>query len=108
MQEAKKNSVIQSNYQPTFTSADSALRVLRRGKSNPNWKAAADYLYERSKPEVKLLIEAQLQIKAGIYKKNTKRRLNKNWLLGLAILAGVAIFTSLLIWIFANAVIRQC
>lgn len=108
MQEARKKASTTSNYQPTFTSADSALRVLRRGKSNPNWKAAADYLYERSKPEVKLLIEAQLQIKSGIYKKSSKRNINKNWLLWLAILFGAVVFTALLIWIFANAVIRQC
>lgn len=105
MQENKRET---SGYQPTFTSADSALRVLRRGKSNPNWKAAADYLYERSKPEVKLLIEAQLQIKAGIYKKTNKKPSNKNWLIWLAFFLGSGLFIALLIWIASNAVIRQC
>lgn len=97
-----------SGYKPTFTSSDSALRVLRRGKSNPNWKAAADYLYERSKPEVKLLIEAQLQIKSGLYKQNAKKSMNKKWLAWLAFFLGSAFFIALVIWIINNAVVRQC
>lgn len=109
-------------YTPTFTSSASALRTLRTGKSNPNWKAAANYLMDRAAPDVKLLVEAATQIqleKEGL--RTDKRELTRNppklklnlllnlsWLHWLAIAAAGGGFIALLAWIITNATLRAC
>jgi len=107
-------------YTPTFTSSGSALRTLRTGKRNPNWKAAAEFLMERAAPDVKLLIEAATQIelekeglktdKRDITKRNKSFNLNLNlsWLQWLFAAAASTGFIALLVWIVKNASLRVC
>lgn len=109
-------------YVPTFTSSASALRTLRTGKNNPNWRAAAEYLMERAAPDVKLLVEAATQIEIEKGGLRTERRevksakqgfkLNLNldlkpsqWIL---LLAGSAAFIALILWILSKATLRVC
>ncbi len=108
-------------YTPTFTSSGSALRTLRTGKRNPNWKAAAEFLMERAAPDVKLLVEAAAQIqmeKEGLLrtdrkdvatsKKGFSVNLNLGWVQWLIVLAGGAGFIALMVWIIENASLRVC
>lgn len=109
-----------SGYTPTFTSSGSALRTLRTGKKNPNWKAAAEFLMERAAPDVKLLVEAATQIeleKDGLrtdkreiapVQKSFKFNFNFSWLQWILVAAGGAGFIALLVWIIKNASIRAC
>lgn len=109
-----------ASYTPTFTSSGSALRTLRTGKRNPNWKAAAEFLMERAAPDVKLLVEAAIQIqleKEGLRtdkreipssKKMINLNLNLNWIQWVLIAAAGTGFVALLIWIVKNASIRVC
>ncbi|GLR63091.1 hypothetical protein [Marinospirillum insulare] len=110
-----------SGYTPTFTSSGSALRTLRTGKKNPNWKAAAEFLMERAAPDVKLLVEAATQIeleKEGLRtdkrevvirkKRNFNLKLNFSWMQWLLVAAAGAGFIALLVWIIKNATIRAC
>ncbi len=109
-----------NGYTPTFTSSGSALRTLRTGKRNPNWKAAAEFLMERAAPDVKLLVEAATQIqleKEGLRtdkrevssrKKSLKINLNLHWLQWVLIAAAGTGFIALLVWIVKNASIRIC
>ncbi len=109
------------NYTPTFTSSGSALRTLRTGKKNPNWKAAAEFLMERAAPDVKLLVEAATQIqldKEGLLrtdkkdiattKKGFSINLNLGWVQWLIVLAGGAAFIVLIIWIIENTSLKIC
>lgn len=100
-----------SAYRPTFTSSGSALRVLRAGKRNPNWEAAAEYLLERAAPDVKLLIEAALQLEHGTTQEGISPPARKPawrwWHILLLVVMGAGV-TALLIWIVNNAVLRQC
>lgn len=107
-------------YTPTFTSSGSALRTLRTGKRNPNWKAAAEFLMERAAPDVKLLVEAATQIeleKEGLRtdkrevatkKSSFNLNLNLSWLQWLLAAAAGAGFIALLVWIIKNASLRVC
>lgn len=108
-------------YMPTFTSSGSALRTLRTGKRNPNWKAAAEFLMERAAPDVKLLVEAATQIqleKEGLRtdkrevvtrkKRKFNLNLNLNWLQWVLIAAGGVGLLALLVWIVKNASLRIC
>lgn len=106
-------------YTPTFTSSGSALRTLRTGKRNPNWKAAAEFLMERAAPDVKLLVEAATQIqieKEGLLRTDKKEvasskpRLNLDlgWLQWLIIAGGGVGLVALLVWIVKNASLRVC
>lgn len=100
-----------SSYRPTFTSSGSALRVLRAGKHNPNWEAAAEYLLERAAPDVKLLIEAALQLEHGStpeVKPQPARQLSWRWWHFLVLALMGSGLTALLVWIVNNAVFRQC
>lgn len=110
----------ESGYTPTFTSSASALRTLRTGKRNPNWKAAAEFLMDRAAPDVKLLVEAATQIeldKEGLRtdkrqltasKRSFSFKLNFNWLQWVLIAAGGVGFVLLLVWIVKNASLRIC
>lgn len=42
-----------------FTQVQSAIVTLRRGKSDPHWLEAAEFLIERAALDTKLLLEAQ-------------------------------------------------
>lgn len=107
-------------YKPTFTTSGSALRTLRTGKRNPNWKAAAEFLLERAAPDVILLVEAATQIqleKEGLRtdkrelttaKKSFNFNLSFSWLQWLLVAAAGAGFIALLVWIVKNATIRAC
>lgn len=108
-----------SSYKPTFTSSGSALRTLRTGKSNPNWKAAAEYLLDKAAPDVKLLVEAATEIeKDKIELRTEKRQLpvkrkrkilyDLSWLQWVALGAGGLVLISLLLWIIQNASLRAC
>lgn len=100
-----------SSYTPTFTSSGSALRVLRAGKRNPNWEAAAEYLLERAAPDVKLLIEAALQLEQGsaqeVQPSSARKSAGRWWPFLLLALMGSGL-TAVLVWIVNNAVLRQC
>ncbi|HKM15402.1 MAG TPA: hypothetical protein VJY63_05705 [Marinospirillum sp.] len=109
------------SYTPTFTSSGSALRTLRTGKRNPNWKAAAEFLMERAAPDVKLLVEAATQIEMekegllrtdkkeiGASKKSFSINLNLGWVQWLIVAAGGASFVILIIWIIENLTLRVC
>lgn len=111
-------------YKPSFSSAASALRTLRAGKRHPNWLDAAEYLLERAAPDVKLLIEAALDLETSKqgearhalhperpfkarpwYQKPAGPFSILQWCMMLVI---GGIFTGLVIWIVNNAMIRQC
>lgn len=107
----------QSGYTPTFTSSGSALRTLRTGKRNPNWKAAAEYLIERAAPDVRLLIEAATQIEMEKEGLRTDKRevvvrtatgFSWDWLKWVALGAAGLGLLALLIWILDNAALRAC
>lgn len=109
------------SYTPTFTSSGSALRTLRTGKRNPNWKAAAEFLMERAAPDVKLLVEAATQIQMekegllrtdkkdmGVAKKSFSLNLSLGWVQWLIVAAGGAGFVALMVWIIENSTLRVC
>lgn len=109
----------EGGYTPTFTSSGSALRTLRTGKRNPNWKAAAEFLMERAAPDVKLLVEAATQIQMeneGLLRTDKKElvatkksfRVNLGWLQWLLIAASGVGLVALLAWIVENASLRVC
>lgn len=101
----------ETSYTPTFTSSASALRTLRAGKRNPNWRYAADYLMERAAPDVKLLVEAATAIEIEKHQpKNTSRITKKAWysnpLIWLLITASLATTAGLVIYILENFTLR--
>lgn len=104
-----------TNYVPTFTSSASALRTLRAGKRNPNWRYAADYLMERAAPDVLLLVEAATEIELEKIAPNatskTKIR-NKAWyaqpLTWLIIIASLACIAGVVYYLMQNFTLRFC
>jgi len=41
-----------------YATVESSIRILRKGKQDPRWQAAAQFLIDRAAPDVKLLLEA--------------------------------------------------
>ena len=109
------HSAIESSpYVPSFPSTGSALRTLRKGKSNPNWRAAAEYLIERAAPDVKLLLEADRALQHSAVSGRTIIASHrapwsiKPWLLGaLAVLVGSA-GSALAVWVLASSLLGAC
>lgn len=100
-----------TSYTPTFTSSASALRTLRAGKRNPNWRYAADYLMERAAPDVKLLIEAATALELERYQpKGAVQQVKKAWytnpLTWLLITASLTTTAGLVIYILENFTLR--
>lgn len=45
-----------------FATVESAIRILRKGKHDPRWQAAAQFLIDRAAPDVQLLLEAAQEL----------------------------------------------
>lgn len=79
--------------EPLFHTSRHALAVLRRGKKDANWFAAAEYLIERASPEVELMLEVGRELERRDQKalKAKQKAPTKPWLkwllLGLAVMS---------------------
>lgn len=95
-----------SSYTPSFPSTGSALRTLRKGKRNPNWRAAAEYLIEHASPEVELMLEVDRAMQQGrpiTVTTEPKQRNWKPWLLaGLAVVLCSSV-TAYLVWLLTRS-----